>query len=450
MPPNYFGGSDEPVPQTREQMTREQMTQMKGSRKRLLEEERGGSLFGRDKYYDDRSVRQNKSWNGMAAPFVDKEDQIPLLLLHSLQTKKPWRNYQGFQLLDIIQSDEIMVWADEIDAIICFVGQNIATNSQHLIDDLNVAGIVSKSACQLRLVKVGKKLIDQVFEMGLVVTLCGYSLGGSTVGCLSDNPKVDRGITFNAGAPLTHAPRLTPSNCTDYHIVGDILSTHFTQSVRIYLIEAYVRSNQTDKDLQRDGIQWLDVAYYHSLDRFLDLSAPYEIVNAQFEQNSLENYLFFKRGDVFDVLGSIAGILSSKFNFRRKLQTLLCSNPIPGAVSSLGCEELESGSVDKLLGGVVGGLAGLGASLVTTGGANMGPATVGGASIGASILSGKKGILDYISPDLISTVEDVGEQIVDGAYMLDTINTKKGVWTSQIVEGPPPEFAQGGLLQKIK
>lgn len=400
--------------------------------------------------YDDRSERRNKAWNGMAAPFVEKEDQIPLLLLHSLQKKKPWRNYQGFQLLDIIQSDEIMVWADEVDALICFVGQNMAKNKEHLIDDLNIAGVAGKESCALRLARVGKEIIDQVHEMGKVITLCGFSLGGATVACLVDDPRIDRGVIFNPGAPLTNAPRVTPKKCTAYHIVGDIISTHFTECTRIYLLEAYVRVNQSNRWLQSDGIQWMDVPYYHDLDRFLDLSAPYEIVDAQFEQNSLENFLFFKRGNFFDIFASIAGALSVEFNFRRKLQLQICSNPVPGATPSRGCKEGGPKDIDKVIGGVLGAAVGAGAALFGTGGTALVPATAGGAAAGQALATGEKGLLDLFQPDIVRKAVDVKDKIIQGASDIQAMNTSKGVWTSQIVEGPPPEFAQGGLLQKIK
>ena len=383
--------------------------------------------------YDYQSFRKTGIWNGMVAPFVDSEDVLPFQLLYSLQRKKPWRQFGGYKLLDLVLSNEVMVWAKDDEAIICFVGQNIAKDSAHLIDDLNVAGATTNEACQLRLARIGKEIIDQVYLKYPYITICGYSLGGTTVGCLATNEKVDRGIIFNGGAPPSNASRPTPFNCTVYHIVGDILSTHFIECNRIYLVESERRRDQTPQTLQTDGIQWYDIAYYHDLDRFLDYGIPWELVTPQFEQNSLENYFFFKSGEASDILGTVAGIASVHFNFRRKIQLQICQNPIPGALSSRGCAEGGPDLSDKIIGGVLGaGAGGIAAALGTAGTAVV-PAAAAGAATGMALATGEKGILDVINPDLGKAAVDLGEKFVQGASALDSINTNKGKFTGTIV-----------------
>lgn len=400
--------------------------------------------------YDYISVRKNKAWNGMVAPFVHPDDVVPFQLLYSLTKKKPWKSFGGYTLSDFVISDELMIWTNETQAIVCFAGQNIATNSQHLIDDLNVAGATINEMCELRLARVGREVITSLAKSFDDIVLCGYSLGGTTVGCLAEMTEVNYGLIFNGGAPPSNSPRPVPDNCTVYHIVGDLLSTHFMRCNRIYLLETDRRREQTAKDLQTDGIQWYDIAYYHDLDRFMDYGSPWEYVKPQFEQNSLENYFFFKSGEGSDILGTIAGIVSVNFNFRRKIQLQICSNPIPGSYASRGCREGGPTTTDKIIGGVIGAGLGGAAGAVTTGGAGAVPGATAGAAAGAALATGEKGVLDLINPDIGKTVVDIGEKFVQGASLLDNINTNKGKFTGTIVGGGDRNVfgGIGGLVSK--
>lgn len=395
---------------------------------------------------DSRSSRKNKQWSGMVAPFVNGDDIIPCQLLYSLVKKKAWKKFGGFTLSNIVLSDEILVWTKGNEAIMCLAGQNIAKNSQHLIDDLNVAGATTNDACQLRLARVGEDLISKLQDYQ--ITICGYSLGGTTVGCLS--AKVFRGIIFNGGAPPTNAPRPSPTNCTVYHIVGDLLSTHFVECKRIYLLESDYRKDQTDTQLQVDGIQWTDVGYYHDMDRFMDYGSPWQFVSPQFEQNSLENYFFFRPGDAIDVLGTIAGALSVEFNFKRKIQLQICRNPIPGSAPSRGCNEGGPNEADKLAGKVIGAAAGGISGLLGTGGAAVIPGAVAGAAAGEALTTQEKGILDFINPEIGRKVVDVGQKLVQGASALDQMNNSQGKFTGRIVgDGDRNAFGgYGGLVTK--
>jgi len=396
------------------------------------------------------STRLDKSNLNRPAAFVDSEDHIALTLIYSLQKKVPLQTYQSYSLTGIVLSDEALVWMKEdgSSAIVCLVGQNIATNSQHLIDDLNIAGATANETCQLRLVRVGMEIIQKLksFDVPEII-LCGYSLGGSAVGCLSE--KATRGIIFNGGAPPSNSARPVADNCKVYHIVGDILSTHFIRAKRIYLVETLQFREQTETDLQTDGIQWFDVAYYHDMDRFMDFGGPFKIVTPQFEQNSLENYLFFKTGEISDALGAVAGLISVNFNFRRKLQIQVCSNPIPGSYSSRACEEGGPSIADKIAGAAIGGLIGGTVASLPTAGTGVVAGASAGAAAGAALASGEKGILDLINPDFGKTVVDVGEAFVKGASALDEFNNSKGGFTGKIqYEGKKPVMDR--LVLRVK
>jgi hypothetical protein len=370
--------------------------------------------------------------------------------MYNLQKKRPFDSYAGYKLTRLVLSDEALVYGtgEGESAIICMVGQNIATNSQHLVDDLNIAGATANSVCQLRLARVGAALIKSLKDLGFrEIILCGYSLGGAAVACISD--QATRGIIFNGGAPLTNSARPVPDNCKVYHIVGDLLSTHWMSAKRIYLVETNSFREQSDENLQTDGVQWFDIAYYHDMDRFMDHGGANRIVSPQFEQNSLENYMYFKSGEMSDILGSIAGILSVNFNFRRKLQLLVCDNPVPGAYSSRACAEGKTSPQDKAIGGIIGGVLGAAAGGIPTGGAGFIPGAVSGASAGVALASGEKGVLDLINPDMTKTAADLGEAIVGGASALDSLNNSKGGFTSKIqFEGQKPTMDR--LVLRVK
>jgi len=413
----------------------------------------GGYSEAKGKFvdYNFQSVRQDKENYNRVAEFIDSDDSIPLTLMYSLQKKIPMESFWAYRLTRLVLSDEALVWLtqDGTSAIVCLVGQNIARNSSHLVDDLNIAGATANQACQLRLARVGLELIQKLKELGVPeIILCGYSLGGAAVACIAD--KATRGIIFNGGAPPSNSPRPVPDNCKVYHIVGDVLSTHFMRAKRIYLIETLEPRDQTDTQLQTDGIQWFDVAYYHDMDRFMAHGGPYKIVTPQFEQNSLENYLFYKGGDFTDILGSIAGFISVNFNFRRKLQLQVCSNPIPGAYSGRACEEGKPSLEDKAIGAVLGGVAGAAAGGLTTGGAGFIPGAAGGASAGVAVASGEKGLLDLINPDLTKTVADLGEAVVSGASALDSVNTQKGGFSGKIQYDSPQPQKMDRLVQRVR
>lgn len=400
--------------------------------------------------YNYKSTRMDKQNFDRVADFIDTEDALPLRLLYNLQKKTPWESFAQYRLTRIVLSDEALVYmtADGATAVILLVGQNIATNSQHLVDDLNIAGATANQACQLRLARVGMELIDKVKSYGTKeIILCGYSLGGAAVACICD--KATRGIIFNGGAPPSNSPRPVPDNCKVYHIVGDLLSTHYMKAKRIYLVETLTPREQDDTHLQTDGIQWYDIGYYHDMDRFMDHGGPYRIVSPQFEQNSLENYFFFKMGEGSDVLGAIAGIVSVNFNFRRKIQLQICSNPVPGSYPSRGCKEGGPTVFDKAAGALLGGFLGGAISAIPTGGAGALAGASAGAAAGLSLASGEKGVLDLINPDFGKAAVDLGEAVVSGASQLDAFNNKKGGFTSKIrYDNPKPQMDR--LVVKVK
>jgi hypothetical protein len=381
----------------------------------------------------NKSLRQNKEWNGMVAPFVDSQDVLAFQLLYSLNQKKPWRAFAGYALSPVVTSDEIMVWTKDETAVICIAGQNIATNSQHLIDDFSVVGISDKDVCALRLAQIAKDVINKISKNFKEIIVCGYSLGGTIVGCVAD--LVTRGVIFNGGAPPTNAPRTTPQNCTVYHIVGDILSTHFVSAKRIYLVETQSVVEQSARSIQVDGINWMDVGYYHSLERYLDLSAPYKIVTSQFEQNSIENFFYLASAPAVDLAMGVAGAASSAFNIQRKLQDIVTQNPIPGASVSRTSEQSQPKEVEKIVGKVIGGTVGAVKGFLTQGPSGIISGAAEGAEAGGDVATGKKGILDVINPEIGKNISMAAEKITQGANNLTELNTGSGKFTGTIVSG---------------
>ena len=399
--------------------------------------------------YNWKSDRQQGTFTGMVASFIDAEDVVAVQLCYSLQKKRPVRSFAGYKLSNIIRSDELMVWIKEDTAIVCLVGQNIAKTPSHLVDDLNLVGIAGNETCQLRLSRYGKRAISMCKEQGVKeIVVIGYSLGGSATACICED--ATRGIVLNGGAPPSNSARPVPSNCKVYHIVGDILSTHFMKSTRIYFEESRTFREQTEEKLQIDGVQWMDVGYYHSIDRFMDYSMRWRIVSPQFEQNSLENYFFFKTGDLIDVAGSVAGLLSVEFNFKRKIQLQICKNPIPGAYSSKGCREGGPTETDRLIGGAVGGILGGAAGYATTGGPGTVPGAIAGATAGQELATGEKGILDFINPEIGKKVVQAGEIVSKGAQQLDSFNNGEGSFTGTVVDDSNMFGDRGGLVKRIK
>jgi len=402
---------------------------------------------GRVVDYNFDSNRQNRENLGYPATFVDGEDYVALVLLYNLQKKKPLESYSGYKLTRLVLSDEALVYGtiEGRSAIVCLVGQNIATNSQHLVDDLNIAGATANSTCQLRLARVGDALIKSLKDLGFSeIILCGYSLGGAAVACVAD--QATRGIIFNGGAPPTNSARPSPDNCHVYHIVGDILSTHWIKAKRIYLVESNSPREQNAQNLQTDGVQWYDIAYYHDMDRFMEHGGPFKIVTPQFEQNSLENYMFYKSGEASDILGDVAGLLSVNFNFRRKIQLTVCGNPIPGSYASRACNESKPSAEDQAIGAILGGAIGAAALGTASGGVGFVGGASAGATAGAALASGEKGILDLINPDLTKKAVELGETVVSGASALDSLNNQKGGFSGQIQYDETPRQTMDRLV----
>lgn len=402
------------------------------------------------KTYYSASQRQNKEYTGRVASFIDPQHEIPVQLIYSLQRKQPLRRYGEFALTNIVKSDEAMVYItkDGSKAILCLVGQNIAKNSQHLIDDLNIAGITGGDQCELRLKSVAESAIKTIKGFGVPdITCIGYSLGGSTTGCVAE--LVTRTIILNGGAPPTNQPRPTPANCTCYHIVGDVLSTHWTEAKRIYLEEVKPDANLAlvDQYFQIDAVRWTDVGYYHDMDRFMDYQSPYRVVDAQFEQNSLVNYLYYNK-DMVNFGSGVAGGISSAFNVIAKLKAIICKNPIPGAAEGEACSSEDTAG--KIAGGAFGGLiGGIAGSLAGGVGAQAGASA--GATVGSKLLTGKTGLIDEYLPEVSKKITEAQVAATDYAKDLQSGNTGQGVFTGKIIDNDPTAvnaFTDGLVLRR--
>lgn len=393
--------------------------------------------YGGKAYYA-ASQRKNGSATGKVAAFIAPQDEIPVQLIYSLQRRQPLQKYKDFRLTRILYSDESMVWVNETGdtAIICLVGLNIAQNNQHLLDDLHLAGFTQGEPCELRLKTIADKAIAEIKSYGIPTIICiGYSLGGTTAACVSD--QVTRSIILDGGAPPTNPPRITPPNCTCYHIVGDILSTHWTVATRVYLDEVKDSPNLklTHQYYQIDAVRWVDVAYYHDMDRFMDYGSPYKLVDARFEQTSLVNYLTYNK-DELSLTSGIAGAISESLNFLSTLKGIVCKNPVPGAGPGEACNETDTAGywAGAALGGAVGGL-----TTVLGGPPLLAVGTATGAGIGARVLSGQTGLFEELAPDLALRVSRAGA--LASGYATDIVkeqqanNVGAGKFTGKINPG---------------
>ena len=339
--------------------------------------------------------RVDQPTDGSPAPFIQERDKIPLILLNSI-TASVGSIIQGYTKTTLGNEQIFAFINQETDnVIVCIRGTSGVSN---VIDDLSIAE--SANQCRnFKLVKLASGIIEDIINRGYDdIWVTGYSLGGATANCLAEQfPTIKRSIIFNPGAPATGGILTPTPNTTYYHIVGDLISTHVNapESYRIYLLESGTIYEQSDTQLQLDGVLWDDPLYYHSLDRFLNYSREWKYVEPQFEQNSIENFIF--KPTITTTLVNIGSALTSqKFNIQKQLQNIVCKNPIPGSKPSRSCNENKPSDTVIGTATAIGGLVGGSVASVLSAGTGVVAGAGLGAGIGAAIASGEKGFLDVI------------------------------------------------------
>lgn len=352
-------------------------------------------------------VREDGPETGQVAPFIPQKDQIYVKIIKSLyETPTDIDDYK----LTLLGDQAVRAWVNETTehAIICIQGTSIVTTKglSNILDDVALA----TGGCNLAAVNNATLVLEDIKARGFTnITVTGHSLGGTSAFCVGEKyPEIDC-VAFNPGAPVT-SPRVTPPNGRGYHIIGDIISSHIGGSVtRIYLLESGTEYKQTPTQLQLDGVIWDDVAYYHSLSRFYNRGRAFRYETAQFEQQSLETFVF-KDTLLAKVVGIAGAVTSQKLNVFKIVQELICAHPIPGSEPSRGCHEKGTELGFTVAGTAIGGLIGTFAGLTGTAGIATVPAAIAGAGAGYALTSGEKGLWDFI-PGVSEGIEKATEGI---------------------------------------
>lgn len=358
-------------------------------------------------------VRVDGAETGQVASFIPQQDQIYVKIVNSMySTPTDIDDYKLTRLGD----QSVRAWVNETaeHAIICIQGTSIPTQKglSNILDDVAIA----TGGCGLAAVKNASLILQDIQARGFTnITITGHSLGGTAAFCVGEaNPDITC-VAFNPGAPVT-SPRSTPANGRAYHIIGDIISSHIGGSVgRIYLLESGTEYKQTPTQLQLDGVIWDDVAYYHSIYRFYERGRAYRYETAQFEQQSLENFVF-KDTLLAKVVGVVGAATSQKLNVFRIVQELVCAHPIPGSEPARGCAEAGTELGFTIAGTAIGAAVGTVAGLAGTAGMATIPAAIAGAGIGYSFSSGEKGLWDFI-PGVSEGIEDATEAIANSEHL---------------------------------
>ena len=340
-------------------------------------------------------LRQDSAGSGGVGIFIDPDDAVALQLVKSLYGT-PTPNYAGY-ILQGLGDESTRAWIDDQDTVIVVVkGTSFNTDKafSNILDDLQ---LTITGGCNLAAVSSASAVLDDIIAAGYTdITITGHSLGGAAAFCLGAKYPSTKVVTFNAAAPPTQSTT-GPPNSKAYHIVGDIISSHYAAPVskRIYLVESGIQYDQTPTQLQVDGIVWDDVGYYHAIERFFDHGREFRIVDAQFEQNALENFAF--RDTLLATVVDIGGALTSQaLNPFKRIQKIICSNPIPGSQASRSCREAGPEVGIQIAGAAIGGALGAATGLFTTAGTLSAPAAAVGAGAGLAVASGEKGLFDFI------------------------------------------------------
>lgn len=355
--------------------------------------------------------------------FVLESDKLPLLLALS-NYGTPTLERDGY-LLTILGNVHFNVWVNinTFHVIIGFRGTKPGGEGfkQDLLDDAAIAGFIGQSACDLTILKEADKAMINLLSRGFTnFTSVGHSLGGTAAFCLANKySQISRAISFNGGAPPTNPVNFGPGSerAVFYHIVGDIISSHIgplaAKVARVQKIQGEIKDTRTYKGKgiregtivtpQVDNINWLST-WYHDSRRLLKDGLKTRFVDAQYEQNALENYI--EKGDFGSYL--LGRTFGKEFDWVEKMKVVICSNPIPGAVVTKRCKDDTFGDV---VGGFFGGALGAFIGFLVGGPAG----AVAGATIGAGIGSGKSSATDAVAGGVAGKFGRVGK-VAYGAY----------------------------------
>jgi len=151
-----------------------------------------------------------------------------------------------------------------------------------------------------------------------LLTFCGHSLGGTAALCMALRIPGSRSISLNAGAAPTNPVLTGPgqSRATAYHIVGDWISSHISDTAA-----AVIRVSNKNSV----GSLWGTNAAHSSLN-LLARTGIWKIIDANEEDLLFEK---FQNSLSRKIVGSVALNTLRYFRFIKKTDI---SSPIPGSV----------------------------------------------------------------------------------------------------------------------
>jgi hypothetical protein len=207
------------------------------------------------------------------ATWIRPKDRIAVELIKDVYKTKSGKrsNIGGWKYIK--SSDRIAVYQKKDEYMVVLKG---TTGISDVPDNLRLA-LGSESSVEL--IKEGSLLVQKLIDEGIdktKITLTGHSLGGYAANSISKKNLI-RSVTFNAAAPPT-APIISGAGnkySTNYHIVGDVLSSHTSDDNALT-----IRANK--------NTNFFNTNWNHRLDRFYADDPTYSFWDAT-KENSLFN-----------------------------------------------------------------------------------------------------------------------------------------------------------------
>lgn len=313
--------------------------------------------------------------------FIEPCDVLPawfaIAMYQPVRPQEKW----GYSYYPRLSSERVGVWVSCNKVIIAFRGTSIGQSGgkKDVLDDIAIA--TNETSCDLTITRQGMAVINDMVENGFQsFYLSGHSLGGRAAFCLSTYTNVKRATGLNVAAPIVNPLFLgAPEKSFNYHIVGDIISTHVSPMA--------ARTIRVLKHRNGKEVNWAD-KWYHSSERFWGFEG-FEYFSADQEQANLEHFFLFRAAIPLTFLSAATSAIS--LNFYNTVKELICTTPIPGAVSQESCRKRGGGSAGAIAEQVAASLVGAVVGFFTGGPVG----AVAGFQLGKGLAKGD--ILDFLN-----------------------------------------------------
>jgi hypothetical protein len=252
------------------------------------------------------------------AQWIKEDHKIGVLLckeMYTGYTKDKLEDIDGWLFVE--KSGRLATYQKDEEYIVVFRGTSTTGSydaiSKDLYDDLMLA---TGNDQYVSIVKEGNEYIERLINMGIPknrISLTGHSLGGYAALKVSDKYDINS-FVFNAAATATNPIKKGPGPkySTNYHIVGDGISSHMGDDTSV-IIRAY--KNTT----------FFKTPWNHELARFLEGDPTYG-----FWDGKKENQLFQLDKDMLDFTLAVAPKIFPK----RPPFFPINAKPIPGTSDS--------------------------------------------------------------------------------------------------------------------